>query len=83
MDGMRCDTEGNLYITRYGKGTIVKLSPGGKVLQEIPLIGKKPSNIAFGGSDGRTVFVTLQDQGNIESFRVDKPGREWSMTMKK
>jgi gluconolactonase len=79
MDGMRCDTEGNLYIARYGKGTVVKVSPSGKVLQEITLVGKNPSNIAFGGNDGRIVYVTIQDQGNIEMFRVDKPGREWKM----
>jgi gluconolactonase len=79
MDGMRCDTGGNLYITRYGKGTIVKVSPSGNILKEIILTGKKPSNVAFGGKDGRTVYVTMQDQGNIEMFRVDIPGREWKM----
>ncbi|AKD58324.1 gluconolactonase [Spirosoma radiotolerans] len=82
MDGMRCDTKGNLYIVRYGKGTVVKLSPAGKVLQEIQLIGKKPTNIAFGGKDGRTAYVTLQDQGNLETFRVDAPGQEWAMRQK-
>lgn len=83
MDGMRCDVDGNLYISRHGKGTVVKLSPAGKVLQEIQLLGKLPSNVAFGGTDGRTMFVTLQDKGNLESFRVDKPGREWNMQKKK
>ena len=83
MDGMRCDVDGNLYITRHGKGTIAKLSPSGKLLTEITLAGKLPSNIAFGGKDGRTAFVTLQDKGNVESFRVDKPGREWQMSKKK
>ena len=82
MDGMRCDTKGNLYIVRYGKGTVAKLSPTGKVLQEIQLIGKKPTNIAFGGKDGRTAYVTLQDQGNLETFRVDTPGQEWAMRQK-
>ncbi|MEJ7682371.1 MAG: SMP-30/gluconolactonase/LRE family protein [Segetibacter sp.] len=80
MDGMRCDTKGNLYICRHGKGTVAKVSPEGKLLTEITLLGKQPSNIAFGGKDGRTAYVTLQDQGNIESFRVDIPGREWEMT---
>jgi gluconolactonase len=47
------------------------------LLQEIKLNGAKPSNIAFGGTDGRTAYVTLQDQGNIESFRVEMAGREW------
>jgi sugar lactone lactonase YvrE len=82
MDGMRCDTKGNLYIARHGKGTIAKVSPEGKLLREITLTGKKPSNIAFGGKDGRTAYTTLQDEGNIETFRVDIPGREWKMTNK-
>src|ERR1051326_4959114 len=77
MDGMRCDVGGNLYIARYGKGTVAKVSPKGELLKEITLLGKNPSNIAFGGPDGRTAYVTLQDHGNIESFRVEAPGREW------
>ena len=82
MDGMRCDVKGNLYITRHGKGTVVKLSPAGEVLQEISLTGQLPSNIAFGGPDGRTAYVTLQDRGCIETFRVAQPGREWMMYQK-
>ncbi len=78
MDGMRCDVEGNLYITRYGKGTVAKLSPEGKLLLEIQMKGKKPSNIAFGGKDGKTAYVTLQDRGYIETFRVEKAGRSFA-----
>ena len=59
MDGMRCDIEGNLYITRHGKGTVAKLSPAGEVLLEVQLTGKLCSNIAFGGEDGRTCYVTM------------------------
>lgn len=83
MDGMRCDAKGNLYITRHGKGAIAILSPDGKLLREVPTIGKLTSNIAFGGKDGRTVYVTLQDKGNIESFTVETPGREWKMLKSK
>jgi sugar lactone lactonase YvrE len=79
MDGMRCDVAGNLYITRYGKGTVAKVSPEGKVLVEVELTGKKPSNLAFGGPDGRTCYVTLADQGNVEVFRTDLPGRSWQL----
>jgi gluconolactonase len=82
MDGMRCDIKGNLYVTRVGKGTVVKLSPKGKILQEITLTGKKPTNIAFGGKDGCTAYVTLMDQGNLEYFHVDIPGRAWKMQRK-
>ena len=79
MDGMRCDAEGNLYITRHGKGTVAKVSPEGKLMREIKLTGSKPSNIAFGGSDGKRAFVTLQDRSNIETFLVEAPGREWQI----
>jgi sugar lactone lactonase YvrE len=78
-DGMRCDSKGNLYIARIGKGVVAKVSPAGKLLREIKLVGKKPTNVAFGGNDGRTVYVTLMDMGNLESFRVDVSGREWKM----
>ena len=79
MDGMRTDIKGNLYITRHGKGTVVKVSPEGKILKEIELKGKTPSNIAFGGNNGTTAFITLQDNGNIESFDTEHPGREFLM----
>ena len=79
MDGMRCDIEGNLYITRHGKGTVAKLSPAGEVLLEVPLTGKLCSNIAFGGADGRTCYVTMADRGNVEVFRADIPGRSWQL----
>jgi gluconolactonase len=77
MDGMRCDADGNLYVTRNGKGTVVKMSPGGAVLREIDVLGTRPSNLCFGGPDGRTVYVTEVDHGRLVRFRVDRPGREW------
>jgi sugar lactone lactonase YvrE len=79
MDGMRCDIEGNLYITRHGKGTVAKLSPAGEVLLEVQLTGKLCTNIAFGGTDGRTCYVTMADRGNVEVFRADLPGRSWQL----
>ena len=79
MDGMRCDVEGNLYITRWGKGTVVKLSPAGERITEIQMHGKNTTNIAFGGPDGCTCYVTVADTGNVERFRVDAPGRSWQL----
>lgn len=75
MDGMRCDQQGNLYITRYNKGTVAILTPEGKLLREVRMKGKKTSNIAFGGPDGRTCYVTLQDRGCLESFRTEYAGK--------
>lgn len=80
LDGMRCDADGNLYITRYGKGTVVVVTPEGEILREIEVAeGRNVSNLAFGGPDGRTVYVTVADAGNIQTFRTDRPGRSWQI----
>lgn len=76
-DGMRCDADGNLYITRHGKGTVIKMSPDGAILREIDVLGKNPTNLCFGGPDGRTVYVTEVEHTRLVRFRVDRPGREW------
>ena len=83
FDGMRCDVDGNLYITRYGKGTVVKMSPKGEILQEIDVLGKSPSNLCFGGVDGRTVYVTEVTKRRLVAFRVDRPGLAWQRWQKK
>lgn len=74
FDGMKCDTKGNLYVTRYGKGTIAVLSPEGKLIREVELQGKNCSNLVFGGEDNKTVYVTLQDTKGMERFLNDTPG---------
>ncbi len=72
MDGMRCDKWGNLFVTRHGKGTVVILSPKGKLLKEIPLKGKLCSNIAL-KIRGKKVeaFVTMADRGCFEYFTIN------------
>lgn len=77
MDGMRCDQRGNLYITRYDKGTVVIVSPDKKIIKEITLRGKKPSNITFGGANGKTCFVTMADRGCLETFPAIFPGASY------
>lgn len=76
MDGMKCDTKGNLYICRHGKGTVAIFNSDGRQIQEVELKGKDVSNITFGGKDGKTCFVTLQDRKCIEKFRTDIEGRQ-------
>jgi len=83
LDGMRCDVDGSLWITRHGKGTLVQLSPEGTVLREIRLAGEKPTNVAFGGPDGRTLYVTVADRGNVEVLRVERPGWSWELARRR
>lgn len=77
FDGMRCDVDGNLFITRPGKGTVVKVSPKGEILREVSVLGEHPTNLCFGGIDGCTVYVTEAHEKRVVQFRVDRPGLEW------
>jgi len=70
LDGMRTDRHGNLYVARYGKGVIAKISPQGELLQEYRLHGQYPTNVAF-SPDERFLYVTMQRDGSIE--RIDLP----------
>ncbi|SFM11710.1 signal peptidase, endoplasmic reticulum-type [Bradyrhizobium sp. NFR13] len=79
IDGIRTDMTGKLLIARILNGTIAVVTPGGLLQREIALKNKEPSNLAFGGNDGRTVFVTQRQGGFIESFRSDNKGREYCL----
>lgn len=69
LDGMRCDAKGNLYIARYGKGVVAKISAQGKLLEEYQLHGKFPTNVTF-SADGRYLYVTMQQQGAVERLTL-------------
>lgn len=77
MDGMKCDKNGNLYVCRWGTGQIVVLAPTGRIFNTINLRGKQCSNLVFGGPDGQTIYVTLQDRKCVEWVRVAIPGRKF------
>ncbi|MGL5637163.1 MAG: SMP-30/gluconolactonase/LRE family protein [Bacteroidales bacterium] len=70
LDGMKCDKEGNIYVTRYDKGTIEVLTPQGQKVKEYTLKGKQPSNLTF-SPDGTKLYVTLQDRGTIEVINLE------------
>ena len=76
IDGLRTDISGRLLVARILKGEIAVMTPDGHVQREIQLKAKEPTNLAFGGGDGKTVFVSQRQGGFIESFRTDVEGRE-------
>ena len=69
LDGMRSDEKGNVYVCRFGKGTIAIVSPSGILLKEIQLKGKKPTNITF-SNDYNKCYITIADRGCIEVVKL-------------
>jgi len=57
-DGSALDSEGYIWNCRYGGGCIVRISPLGQVDRAIEMPVGNPTNCAFGGEDGSTLFVT-------------------------
>jgi sugar lactone lactonase YvrE len=76
IDGLRTDIDGKLLIARIRKGLITVMRPDATPQQDVALKGMEPTNLAFGGPDGRTVFVTQRQGRFIEAFRTDREGRE-------
>jgi gluconolactonase len=68
-DGMKVDTEGRVFCTGPG-GTWV-FSPEGKRLGIIQT-PEVPANLAFGGPDLRTLFLTART--SVYALRVKTPG---------
>jgi sugar lactone lactonase YvrE len=60
-DGVALDVNGNLYVSLYNPNIIYRLTTGGKLItlyddwEQLMLVA--PTNIAFGGSDMKTLIV--------------------------
>jgi len=55
-DGMTIDNMGNIYLTENG---VLIYDPAGNRIDEIK-IPVQPTNVCFGGKDGKTLFVTAR-----------------------
>jgi gluconolactonase len=68
-DGMKVDQKGNVYST--GPGGVWIFTPEGKPLGII-LMPEKASNVAWGGGDRKTLYIT--DSSSIYRVRLNIPG---------
>jgi sugar lactone lactonase YvrE len=65
-DGAAMDCEGCYWICGNDAGLVHQFSPGGELLQSIPVPVAKPSMCAFGGPDLDLLFVTsIQPAGML------------------
>ena len=65
-DGLAVDTAGNLFVAHASLGTIFVLDPEGYEIARIcSCRGKTTTNLAFGGKDKKSVFITESATGSI------------------
>jgi xylono-1,5-lactonase len=71
-DGMCVDADGNLWVAHVGGRRVVKLTPTGDQLDEIPVPAKAVTSVAFGGPD-------LQDMYIVTADHLEEPERRGSV----
>jgi len=73
-DGMTTDSAGNVVVAHAGRGIVWVYSPHGELLHRIESCGSHElTNVAYGGPDMRTLFITDAD-GMILTARLPVPG---------
>jgi gluconolactonase len=84
-DGLKQDQEGRLYVAagrtlptpaepdRHRKGGIYVFSPEGQLLDFFPVPHDLVTNLAFGGDDLKTLYITAGE--TLYSVRTRTPGR--------
>ncbi len=75
-DGMALDAEGNLLVCHAGNGSVWVFSPLGEPLYRVrSCAGLGTTNLAFGGPDNRSLFITESESGSILRAEMPVPGR--------
>jgi gluconolactonase len=69
IDGIKVDEQGNLYVS--GPGGLWIISAEGRHLGTI-IPPKHPHNLAWGGEDGKTLYLTAQ--GSLYRMPLKIPG---------
>ncbi len=69
-DGMKCDSEGNVWCT--GPGGLHVIDPSGKLLGRIFVPSHHATNFCWGGDDWRTLYITTFT--SVWRTRVKLPG---------
>ncbi len=76
VDGMTVDCAGNLYVALHSQGQVRVIAPDGSQLGTIT-VAPSVTNVAFGGPDRRTLYVTAGDPNNgnaLYSIELQIPG---------
>lgn len=72
-DGMAFDAEGCLWVAHWRGGRISRFDASGRLLQQIALPVQNVTNLAFGGADLRSLYVTTASVGLEASVLAQQP----------
>jgi gluconolactonase len=75
-DGLALDSEGRLFIAHVGMGAVWVVDALGEPVYRIRTCAEPhTTNMAFGGADNKTLFITESGSGSILTAQLDVPGK--------
>jgi sugar lactone lactonase YvrE len=72
-DGAAVDAEGCYWSSQYEGGRLLRISPKGEVLAEVPTPALCPTMPCFGGADLKTLFISTSRQGRSPQELMQYP----------
>jgi gluconolactonase len=74
FDSLAVEENGNICVATLGEGGISVVSPEGALIEFVPTPDFFTTNIAFGGPDMRTAWITLSESGKLVKTNWPRPG---------
>lgn len=76
-DGLAVDSVGNLAVAHPGLGSVWLFDSHGEPLGRIrSSTGRRTTNVAYGGADLKTLFITESETGTVLAADLPWPGRD-------
>lgn len=73
-DSLAVEANGNICVATLIEGGITVISPSGELVEFIPMPDRYTTNIAFGGPNLQTAFITLSQSGRLVAMDWPRPG---------
>jgi gluconolactonase len=74
FDSLAVEASGNVCVATLISGCISVIAPDGTLVEQVPTGDRMTTNIAFGGPDMKTAYITLSGRGELIAMDWARPG---------
>src|SRR6266849_4642859 len=74
FDSLAVEASGNVCVATLISGCISVIAPDGTIVEQVPTGDRVTTNIAFGGPDLKTAYITLSGKGELVAMDWARPG---------
>ena len=74
FDSLAVEASGNICVATLISGCISVIAPDGTLVEQVPTGDRVTTNIAFGGPELKTAYITLSGKGELIAMDWPRPG---------